>query len=160
MFSTKTQTTIMSPTISSPFASSSAAANATTRALRALHHKHAAKVAAHARVVRLHAKKLLKLQQEIEREAEAIAGCDYKESHDLGYDEYCSMKSQRAVDDGDIRGQGLVDVVELAASIATYAGRVAAEATPPQLPFNLLQVACYDDNKIMMELPTRARAHP
>jgi hypothetical protein len=35
--------------------------------LRALHHKHAAKVAAHTRVVRLHAKKLLKLQQEIER---------------------------------------------------------------------------------------------
>jgi hypothetical protein len=45
------------------------------------------------------------------------------------------MESQRAtVDDGDIRGPGLVDVVELAASIAAYAGRVAAEATSPPLP--------------------------
>ncbi len=43
------------------------------------------------------------------------------------------MESQRAVDDGDIRGPGLVDVVELAASIATYAGHVAAKATPPPL---------------------------
>jgi hypothetical protein len=44
------------------------------------------------------------------------------------------MESQRAVDDGAIVGPGLVDVVELAASIVTYAGRVAASATPPQLP--------------------------
>jgi hypothetical protein len=44
------------------------------------------------------------------------------------------MESQRAVNDGAIVGLGLVNVVELAASIATYAGRVAASATPPQLP--------------------------
>jgi hypothetical protein len=44
------------------------------------------------------------------------------------------MESQRAVNDGTIVGLGLVNVVELAASIATYAGRVAASATPPQLP--------------------------
>jgi hypothetical protein len=102
--------------------------------LRALHHKHAAKVAAHARVVRLHAKKHLKLQREIEREAAAIACADYKESYDVGYDAYGSMESQRAVDDSAIVGPGLVEVVELAASIATYAWRVAALATPPQLP--------------------------
>ncbi len=141
VLSTKTTTITMSP---SSFASSSAtssfscipaAANATTRALRALHHKHAAKVATHARIVRLHAaKKLLRMQREIEREAAAIAGADYKESYDVGYDEYGSMESQRAVDDGAIVGAGLIDVVEFAASIVTYAGRVAAEATPPQLP--------------------------
>jgi hypothetical protein len=84
--------------------------------------------------VRLHAKKLLRLQREVEREAAAIASADYKESYDVGYDAYVSMESQRAVDDGAIVGQGLVNVVELAASIATYAGRVAASATPPQLP--------------------------
>jgi hypothetical protein len=54
--------------------------------------------------------------------------------HDIGYDEYGSMESQHAVDDGNIRGPGLVDVVELASSIATYAVRVAAEATLPPLP--------------------------
>ena len=102
--------------------------------LRVIHHKHAGQVAAHARLVRMHARKLLKLQKEIEREAVAIAGAAYKEYHDVGYDEYGSMESQRAVDDGCVAGPGLVDVVELASSIATYAARIAAEATPPPLP--------------------------
>jgi hypothetical protein len=45
------------------------------------------------------------------------------------------MESQRAIDDGAIRGPGLVDVVELACSVATYAARVASAATPvPPLP--------------------------
>ncbi len=46
----------------------------------------------------------------------------------MGYDEHGSMESHRAIDDDDIRGPGLVYVVELAPSIATYAARVAAEA--------------------------------
>jgi hypothetical protein len=73
-----TTTIMMSPssfastttTSSSSFGRIPAAADVTTRVLRALHHKHSAKAAAHARVVRLHTKtqpKLLKLQQEIER---------------------------------------------------------------------------------------------
>jgi hypothetical protein len=61
-------------------------------------------------------------------------GAYYKESYYFGYDEYGSMESQRAVDDCSIVGPGLINVVELAASIATYAGRVASAATPPQLP--------------------------
>ncbi len=35
-------------------------------ALRVVHHKHAAKVASHASIVRLHSKKLLNLQREID----------------------------------------------------------------------------------------------
>jgi hypothetical protein len=97
--------------------------------LRVVHYKHAAKIAAHARIVHLHAKKLLKLEQEIKSEAVAIAGPDYKEYHDLGYDEHGSMESQRAVDDGSVNGPGIVDVVEIASSIATYAGRIATEAS-------------------------------
>jgi hypothetical protein len=38
----------------------------------------------------------------------------------LGYDEYGSKENQCAIDDCDIRCAGLVDVVELASSIATY----------------------------------------
>ena len=102
--------------------------------LRVIHHKHAGQIAAHARIVRIHARKLLKLQKEIEREAVAVAGASYREYHDVGYDEYGSMESQRAIDDGSVAGPGLVDVVELASSIATYAARIAAEATPPPLP--------------------------
>jgi hypothetical protein len=77
-------------------------AAATTRALRSVHHKPASKITAHVRVVRLHAQKLLKLQREIEREAAAVTGANYKEYYDIGYDEHCSMESQRAVDDGII----------------------------------------------------------
>jgi hypothetical protein len=36
------------------------------QALRVVHHKHAAKVASHASIVRLHSKKLLNLQREID----------------------------------------------------------------------------------------------
>jgi hypothetical protein len=86
------------------------------------------------RIVPLHAKKLLELKREIEHEAAAIACAAYKECHDVGYDEYVSMESQRAINDGAIRGAGLVDVVELASSNAAYAARIAAAATPPPLP--------------------------
>jgi hypothetical protein len=54
--------------------------------------------------------------------------------YSVGYDEYGCMESQLAINDGAVRGQGLVDVVELASSIAAYAARVAAAATPPPLP--------------------------
>jgi hypothetical protein len=77
-------------------------AAATTRSLRVVHYKHTAKIAAHARVVRLHTQKLLKLQREIKREAAVIVGADYKECHNVGYDEYGSMASQRAIDDGAV----------------------------------------------------------
>jgi hypothetical protein len=98
------------------------------------HHKLAAKVAAHARIVCLHAMKLLKLKRKIKHEAATIAGAAYKECHGVGNDEYGSMESQRSIDDDAIRGQGLVDVVELTSNIAAYAARVAAAATPPPLP--------------------------
>ncbi len=61
--------------------------------------------------MRLHAKKLLNLQQEIEREAAVITGTDYKECHNSCYNEYCSMENQRSVDDGNIRGPGLINIV-------------------------------------------------
>jgi hypothetical protein len=41
------------------------------------------------------------------------------------------LESQRAVDDGAIVGLGLIDVVEFASNMSTYAARVAGEATPP-----------------------------
>ncbi len=52
----------------------------------------------------------------------------------VGYNECGSMESQHAIDDGTIRWQGLIDVVELASSIAACAAQVAAAATPPPLP--------------------------
>jgi hypothetical protein len=61
------------------------------RVLRVIHHRHTAKFAAHARIIGLHAKTLLKLQTQIKKEAVAIAFADYKEYYDVGYDEYGSM---------------------------------------------------------------------
>ncbi len=104
------------------------------RALRVVHHKNAAKVAAHAYIIHWHAKRLVKLQAKIVEEARAIAGDDYKEHHDVGYDVYGSMESQRRVDDGQIIGTGFSDVVEMAREVAVYATRVAAYAVPPPLP--------------------------
>jgi hypothetical protein len=80
---------------------SSSATTATKRARRVVHHKHAAKVAAHWQ-------KLLKLncgKGRLEHEASAIAGAACKERHDSGYDEYGSMESQRAIDDDAIRAR-------------------------------------------------------
>jgi hypothetical protein len=44
------------------------------------------------------------------------------------------MESQCAINNGAIRGPGLVDDVELASSLQAYAAHVAAEAIPPPLP--------------------------
>jgi hypothetical protein len=67
-------------------------------------------------------------------ETAAIASAMYKKCHDVCYNEYGSMESQRAINDGAIRGQGLLDIVELASSIATYEARVAAKSIPPPVP--------------------------
>ncbi len=57
------------------------------------------------------------------------------ECHDVGCDEYGSMESLRAVDNGAIRGPGLVNAVEHASSIATYAAHVApGRGHPAPLP--------------------------
>jgi hypothetical protein len=69
----------------------------------------------------------------IEFKAAAIASTAYKECHNIGYYQYGSMESQHTIDNDTIRGQGLVDVVKLASSIATYAARVAAAAIPAAL---------------------------
>ncbi len=52
----------------------------------------------------------------------------------MGYNEYGSMASHRAVDDGTVRGARPVDVVELDRGITAYPGRVAGEVVLPPLP--------------------------
>ncbi len=65
-----TTTTTSSPHPQIVMSHSFSSTNTTTmNALRVVHHRHAAKVAAHEHIVRLHAKKLLNLQREIEHEA-------------------------------------------------------------------------------------------
>jgi hypothetical protein len=74
------------PLIVSMSPSSSSAVTATTTTTRApsarCTTKHSAKVAAHARIACLHAKKLFNLKREIAYEAAAIAA--FKECHDVG----------------------------------------------------------------------------
>jgi hypothetical protein len=101
--------------------------DAEARALRVVHREHAAEVVVHARAIQKHAKKLVKIQARIDAKARVIAGDDYKEYHDVGYDVYGPMASQRLVDDGGIIGTGFGDVVEMAQEVAVYAARIAAD---------------------------------
>ena len=102
-------------------------------ALRTIHHKYAARVARQATLLHMTAKRLQALQRAIEKEAKAVAGVGYKEWHDVGYD--MNGPLDEILERGEIpEGPGIVDIVDTARAIATYAGRVAGEAVAPPLP--------------------------
>ena len=70
--------------------------------------------------------------------AEAVVSESYREYHDVSYDEFCSIGSQLADTCNNLNGSviraGFVDVVKLAAVMATYAARVADEEVLPLIP--------------------------
>ena len=103
--------------------------------LRVVQHKYAAQIAAHARAVERHARKLKYLHSKIEAEAVAIAGGNYSDHFTLGFDEYESISVQQTCGDGDcsVDGAGIIDVIDMAHSIANRADRVAACQVPPPL---------------------------
>jgi hypothetical protein len=104
--------------------------------LRVVQHKYAAQIAAaHARAVERHACKLLRLHAKINAEATAIAGADFAEHHTIGFDEYESSAAQQADNEGScpVEGAGIVDVIEMANTMANRADRVAACRVPPAL---------------------------
>ncbi len=103
--------------------------------LRVVQHKYAAQIAAHARAVERHARKLKYLHSKIEAEAVAIAGGNFSDHHTLGFDEYESISVHQTCGDGDcsVEGAGIVDVIDMANSIANRADRVAACQVPPPL---------------------------
>jgi hypothetical protein len=53
--------------------------------LRVFHHKYTTKFASHECIIHLDTKKLLKLQEQIEMEAAAVASTNYKKYLDLGF---------------------------------------------------------------------------
>jgi hypothetical protein len=91
--------------------------------LRVVQHNYAAQIAAHARAVERHARKLQRLRAKINAEAIAIAGDDH---HTLGFDEHESIAAQQADNEGgcSVEGAGIVDVVETANTMANPADRV------------------------------------
>jgi hypothetical protein len=65
--------------------------------LRVVNHKYAAKIAAHARAVERHARKLVRLHgvhANIKAEAMAIAGPDYDKHHIVSFEETASLDEQ------------------------------------------------------------------
>ncbi len=96
-------------------------------------HKHAARV--HARALESHARKLQRLHAKINAEAAAIAGADFADHPTLGFDEYESIAAQQADNEGvwSVEGAGIVDVVDMANTMANRADRVAACKVPPAL---------------------------
>jgi hypothetical protein len=98
--------------------------------LRVVQHKYAAQVAAHARALERHARKLQRLHAKINAENTAIAGADFADHHTLGFDEYESIAANAAqqVDNeggSAVEGAGIVDVIEMASTMASRADRVA-----------------------------------
>jgi hypothetical protein len=68
---------------------------------------------------------LLKLNAQIEAEAVAKEGKDYRVYHQVGYYKFGSIESQLTdAGGGCVGGTGITD----------YVARVAAKAVPPQLP--------------------------
>jgi hypothetical protein len=103
--------------------------------LRAVQHKYAAQVAVHARALERHARKLQRLHAKINAEVAAIAGADFADHHTLGFDEYESIAAQQTDNEGgcSVEGAGIVDVIEMANTMANRADRVAACKLPPAL---------------------------
>jgi hypothetical protein len=105
--------------------------------LRVVQHKYAAQIAAHARALERHARKLQRLHAKINAEATAIAGADFRvaDHHTLGFDEYESIAAQQTDNEGgcSVEGAGIVDVIDMANTMANRADRVAACRVPPAL---------------------------
>jgi hypothetical protein len=103
--------------------------------LHVVQHKHAAQVAAYARALERHARKLHRLHAKINAEATATAGADFADHHTLGFDEYESIAAKQVdnEDGSSVEGAGIVDVVDMASTMANRADRVAACRVPPAL---------------------------
>jgi hypothetical protein len=103
--------------------------------LRVVQHKYAAQITTHARAIERHARKLLCLHAKINVEATAImiAGADFAKHHILGFDEYESIAAQQVDNEGgcSVEGAGIVDVIEMANTMANRAYRVAVCQVPP-----------------------------
>jgi hypothetical protein len=103
--------------------------------LRVVQDNYAAQIAAHARTLERHAHKLQRLHAKINAEATAIAGADFTNHHTLGFDEYESIAAQQVDNEGgcSVEGAGIVDVIDMANTMANRADRVAACRVPPAL---------------------------
>ena len=95
-------------------------------------HKYAAQVAAHARALERHARKLQRLHAKINAEATAIAGADFADHDTLGFDEYESIAAQQTDNEGgcSVEGAGIVDVFDMANTMTNRADRVSACKVP------------------------------
>jgi hypothetical protein len=103
--------------------------------LSVVQHKYAVQVAVHARALERHARKLQRLHAKINSEATAIAGADFADHHTLGFDEYESIAAQQTDNESgcSVEGSGIVNVIDMANTMANRADRVAACKVPPAL---------------------------
>jgi hypothetical protein len=80
-------------------------------------------------------RKLVRLHTKIDIEVIAIAGPYYADQYIVGFNKYGSIAQQQADNEGStsVDSARLVDVVEVANTMADRAGRVAACTVPPKL---------------------------
>jgi hypothetical protein len=104
------------------------------RQLRLVRHKHAARVAFHARNLQIAAKQLRKLNAAMHAEARAIAGADYDDTHTVNFEPCNSIEDQLDDDICPVMGAGLADVLAYADAVlqdATATAAVPAADTRP-----------------------------
>ena len=103
-------------------------------ALRTIRYAYAGKVSQQAQIAMLAIKKLIKLHANIDSDARKVAGENYRELHEVSFEEFAPMAEQRQEDDGAVQGPGLIDMYEGMLEMHRWAAACAAQAGPPQLP--------------------------
>ncbi len=99
--------------------------------LRIVRHKHAARVAMHARIIQMAARELKKINEAIHEECVEIGGEDYLVDFTVGF-EPCESIEQQTMDDIDIITKaGIVDVCAYADKVLEDACAACVSETLP-----------------------------
>jgi hypothetical protein len=93
--------------------------------LRLVRHKHAAKIALHARIIEMAAKEIKAINAAIHEESVATAGENYLEEHTVNFEPCPSIDDQLNDDVDVVRGAGINDVLAYASAVATDATEAA-----------------------------------
>ena len=78
--------------------------------LRAIRHKHAARLALHARIIQMAATEIRAINATLHKESVAVAGNDYLDHHTVTFEPCPSIAQQQEDDIGEVSGAGIDDV--------------------------------------------------
>jgi hypothetical protein len=85
--------------------------------LRAIRHKHAARLALHARIIQMAATEIRAINATLHKESVAVAGNDYLDHHTVTFEPCPSIAQQIDDDIGEVSGAGIDDVLQYASAL-------------------------------------------